>query len=471
MPATSKGPRPGDPSDHHPATGDARPASAPSPAVALDSAGLLIRLESLAVFRGLLADPVVAALRDLLACLACGPDAAAPSSPARAAAAAGAYATLVARLFQSGSPGLEAHVRDALDADVNPYVRALGRGEVPGPAMEACVSAELATLQSVAGIRAADLAAPLRELGCPADALPALPDAPVGPDGPAPSSSDEPSGPDQEAPGLAACYRRRVADIGRYGYGDFARHRAFALRDDGGLELVAHPDPTRLSDLVGYEGQHAVVLGNTRALLDGRPAANILLAGDAGTGKSATVKAVANELAPLGLRILEIRKDQLRLIPALMDRLGENPLRFILFIDDLSFSSGDDDYAALKAVLEGSVSAKPANVAIYATSNRRHLVRETFSDREGDEVHLNDTLQETVSLSARFGIRLTYDRPDKAAYLGIVHRLAERAGLAGDLAALDAAAERFALQAGGRSARAARQLVDSLLAGSATGRV
>ena len=211
-----------------------------------------------------------------------------------------------------------------------------------------------------------------------------------------------------------------------------------------------------------YEREQKIIMDNTRALLSGKPAANILLTGDAGTGKSSTIKAIVNELYTEGLRILEVRKEQLHSIPALIDDLSANPLKFILFIDDLSFGKDDDNYSALKAILEGSVSAKSQNVVIYATSNRRHLVKESFTDREGDDIHFNDTLQEILSLSDRFGIRITFRRPDKATYLDIVRSLAVQRGLDFEPQKLEMEAERFALERGGRSPRAARQFVDSL---------
>ena len=238
----------------------------------------------------------------------------------------------------------------------------------------------------------------------------------------------------------------------------------FSLADDGAVCPVAHPDPQRLSDLAGYEREKGLILANTRALLAGKPAANVLLSGDAGTGKSSTVKAVVNELAGEGLRIIEVRKDQLKLIPAVLDELAANPLKFIVFIDDLSFARDDDNYAALKAVLEGGVSSKSPNVVIYATSNRRHLVKESFSARDGDDIHRNDTMQETLSLSERFGLQISFFKPDKAAYLAIVRQLAHTCDLAVPVEELEAGAERFALGRGGRSARAARQYVDSLVA-------
>ena len=236
----------------------------------------------------------------------------------------------------------------------------------------------------------------------------------------------------------------------------------FYLNPEGRIVPVKNPDTTRLSSLVDYRREQKIILDNTQALLDGKPAANILLTGDAGTGKSSTVKAVVNELYQKGLRILEVRKEQLHQIPEILDELNSNPLKFILFIDDLSFQKDDDNFSALKAILEGSVSAKSQNVVIYATSNRRHLVKESFSDRDGDDIHRNDTMQEIISLSERFGIQITFQKPDKQTYLDIVRHLADERGLSYDPKELEAQAEQFILRRGGRSARAATQFVDSL---------
>ena len=159
-----------------------------------------------------------------------------------------------------------------------------------------------------------------------------------------------------------------------------------------------------------------------------------------------------------------MKKNQLYQIPALIDSLGSNPLKFILFIDDLSFSTNDDDFAALKAILEGSVSGRTANLAVYATSNRRHLIKETLSDREGDDIHLADTMQELMSLSARFGLTITYSRPGKDAYLSIVHDLAKLYDLDMEPEQLDVRAEAHAIRHGGRSPRVAKQFIESLKA-------
>ena len=202
---------------------------------------------------------------------------------------------------------------------------------------------------------------------------------------------------------------------------------------------------------------------NTRAFIDGRPAANVLLCGDAGAGKSSTVKAVANAFFDEGVRLIELRKDQLRYLPEVMGKISGNPLKFIIFIDDLSFNQNDDNFNMLKAALEGSASAMADNAVIYATSNRRHIIKESFSDREGDDVHRNDTLQELLSLSERFGLTVLFSKPNKALYLEIVKELAKRFEIKINEKELEIQAEAFALRKGNRSVRCAEQFIKSLL--------
>jgi len=246
------------------------------------------------------------------------------------------------------------------------------------------------------------------------------------------------------------------------GCGIYARYAAFLWNGD--ILPVTAPDRVTLQDLKGYAQQRGDVLTNTKAFLAGLPANNILLYGDRGTGKSSTVHAVLNEYRDEGLRIVEMPKRYLSDFPMLIDRLSGTALKFIVFIDDLSFSQRDDSFSALKAVLEGGLSARPDNVLIYATSNRRHLVRETFSDRDGDELHHSDTMQEVLSLSDRFGITITFINPDRQGYFDIVNKLANDRGLMIDRTELAERAERFALSKGGRSPRVAKQLIDILTA-------
>ena len=173
----------------------------------------------------------------------------------------------------------------------------------------------------------------------------------------------------------------------------------------------------------------------------------------------------ANEYAADGLRLVEVKKNQLYQIPDLMDSLAANPLKFILFIDDLSFTANDDNFAALKAILEGSVGGRAGNIAVYATSNRRHLIKETLSDRSGDDIHESDTRQELMSLSARFGLTITFLSPDRERYLHIVGELAKQYGLDTDQRELAVRSEAFAIRMGGRSARVAKQFIELCKAG------
>lgn len=258
-------------------------------------------------------------------------------------------------------------------------------------------------------------------------------------------------------------YAERLEHIGRYGYGVFASAKMFRVSGEEIIPVEA-ADERNLDAFVGYEEERQKVFDNTRALIDGKPAANVLLFGDAGTGKSSTVKACANYFADQGVRLIELRKDQLFSLSSIMGRIAGNPLKFIIFIDDLSFNKNDDCFSMLKAALEGSASAKAENAVIYATSNRRHIVKETFSDRAtSDDVHHSDTVQELMSLSDRFGLTVYFGKPDKHLYLQIVHTLAEKNGVTMAQSELDLKAEAFALAKGSRSPRAAEQFINSLI--------
>lgn len=242
------------------------------------------------------------------------------------------------------------------------------------------------------------------------------------------------------------------------GYGVFCRHYAFRYKQ-GVLTHVSHMDPITFDQLTGYQYQRNLVCSNTELFLKGREANNCLLYGDRGTGKSSTIKALLNRYHSSGLRMIEIGKEEIINIPHITSLLAGNPLHFIIFIDDLSFTEDDQSYAPLKAVLEGSLNSRPRNILIYATTNRRHLVAETFQARSGDEIHYNDTVQEKLSLCDRFGLTVTYSLPDKARYLQIVDAIAMERGLDLEPEALHRGAEQFALERGGRSPRCAMQYV------------
>lgn len=249
--------------------------------------------------------------------------------------------------------------------------------------------------------------------------------------------------------------------------GILAQYRAFTWADDD-LRGIAHPDPIRLEQLAAYDHPRQQLIQNTQALLRGYPALNVLLYGSRGSGKSSLVKALVNEYATEGLRLVEVSKTALRSLPQIVDRLRQAPQRFIIFVDDLSFEEDDDAFKALKVVLEGSVTARPQNVVVYATSNRRHLVREYFSDRprpsDQDEIQAWDTLQEKLSFSDRFGLTLTFEPADQPTYLAIVQHLAQQAQIALPEVELNARALQWATRHNGRSGRTAKQFIDWLRA-------
>ena len=245
------------------------------------------------------------------------------------------------------------------------------------------------------------------------------------------------------------------------GCGIFARYKAFIWRD-GDIQPVLHPDRIDMDSFTGYEIQRDMVIDNTKSFIEGKSCNNCLLYGDKGTGKSSTVKAIANEFRKDGLRIVEIPKERLIDFPILVDKIAALPMKFIIFIDDLSFQKQDQSYTTLKAVLEGGLAARPDNALIYATSNRRHLVKESFADRTDDDVNTRDNMQESLSLSDRFGLAVCYSIPTKKEYVDIVVALARQKGIKLSDEELEMGAERFALSRGGRSPRCAKQYVESL---------
>jgi uncharacterized protein len=259
---------------------------------------------------------------------------------------------------------------------------------------------------------------------------------------------------------LAAYYRQ-------FGTGLFAQYRA--LRWQAGEFIgISHPDPVKLDALVGYETQKDVLLKNTEFLLSGKTALHVLLYGSRGSGKSSLVKALLNEYSNRHLRLLEVGKSELRDLPEIVEKLRGLPQKFIIFVDDLSFEEDDDAFKALKVVLEGSLTARSQNVVVYATSNRRHLIREFFADRpnpkDHEEVHAWDTMQEKLSFSDRFGITLTFEGANQKTYLKIVHHLAAQAAIALNQEELEFQALQWATRHNGRSGRTARQFVDFLQA-------
>lgn len=252
-----------------------------------------------------------------------------------------------------------------------------------------------------------------------------------------------------------------------YGVGTFGLNKAFRVIHEENREMYLEPikntDDVRLDDLVGYEIQKQMLIENTEAFVRGNKANNCLLFGDAGTGKSTSIKAILNTFYPQGLRMIEIYKHQFKDLSAVIAQIKNRNYRFIIYMDDLSFEEFEIEYKYLKAVIEGGLETRPENVLIYATSNRRHLIRETWSDRSDisqDELHHSDTMQEKLSLAARFGVTINYNAPSQKEYFKIVRELAAQEPaiqLSGP--ELDREANRWAMRHGGISGRTAQQLI------------
>ena len=267
---------------------------------------------------------------------------------------------------------------------------------------------------------------------------------------------------------------RIITDFYRaYGVGMFGLNKAFRIKSlPDGVEFlpINNTDKVMLSDLVGYELQTKKLIDNTEAFVKGLPANNVLLFGDSGTGKSTSIKAILNEYYDQGLRMIEIYKHQFRDLSAIIARIKNRNYRFIIYMDDLSFEEFEIEYKFLKAVIEGGMETKPDNVLIYATSNRRHIIRETWGDRsdlEQDEgMHRSDTMQEKLSLVARFGVTISYSKPSQKEYFQIVKELAKRCPeITLSEQELCAQANQWELSHGGISGRTAQQFIN-YLAGS-----
>ncbi len=388
------------------------------------SDNILAKLHSLVIFRNILSDRAIKMLTAILT-----PD------EIKLNKKIDIYCEFTRSLFEK-TTSLTDYILGLVLSDENFYVKIIGKGETPPPIFENCLKNELSVLENLSHLEARDL----KKL--------------IGYDGYLPEW-------ETSQIDLFKAFNSRMESICVSGYGIYSQNLMFSLLNNE-IVPVKTPDSVRLSDLKGYERERSIVIENTLALLDSKPAANTLLYGDAGTGKSSTVKAVVNEYGSRGLRLVEVRKNQLLEIPSVIEKLSENPLKFIVFIDDLSFIHSNEETGALKAILEGSAFAKTPNIAIYATSNRRHIVNETFSDRGSDDIHRNETIEEQTSLSDRFGLSVNFIKPNKKNYLEIVHKLILQHEIDTDDYDVDLLAERFALDKGGRSPRTAKHFVEYL---------
>jgi hypothetical protein len=384
----------------------------------------VLELKSLVVFRNILGKEVVSNLVKLLS-----------SENKSTLEKIEAYSDFTSSLFKKNT-NLSKYLLDVVLEDENIYIKKIGNNMKVEENIEKSLKEELLILQKVSRLKSRDIKNTIDYNGF-------LPDW------------------NNEDYDFYSRYMDRIDNISSYGYGMYSKYHTFRALD-GKIIPVKNPDGITLSDLKGYERERKLVLDNTTALINKKPAANVLLYGDAGTGKSSTVKAIVNDYKNMGLRLVEISKKQIKNVPMIMDILGKNPLKFILFIDDLSFTKNDDEFGELKAILEGSIYSKPSNIAIYATSNRRHMVKETFSDRDGDDLHVSETIEEISSLSDRFGLMVSFYRPDKEDFLSIVKEMAHQYSINMPENELEKEAEKFAVRRSGRSPRIARQFIQYL---------
>lgn len=392
---------------------------------------LRAQLRGLSAFRSLLDTPM---LKDALQLL----DAAARRDGEGALAA---YDQMFYRLKAEGYSGLGTWMWDTLRYTETPYGDLAGSGR-SDPELEEAARRDAETLLQLARLGAEDIRVALKPI-LTEEYVSVLDNLPAWETG-APFTFEE----------LAAFYQENGAGL-------YTKYRAF-LWEEGRLVPVADPDCPHPVELLGYDQQRKQVLDNTRLLVEGKPSNNVLLFGDGGTGKSATVKSMLYLPGMENLRLIEIQKENLVGMPRLIRSLAGRRQSFILFIDDLAFDQDDKTYSSLKTILEGGLEKRPLNVAIYATSNRRHLVRQTFSDRAGDEVDAFETISEKTALAERFGLRIPYMTMSKSEYLALIDHLAGLYHVEMNREVLHAKAMEWEIRHAGRTPRVARQFIASL---------
>ena len=392
---------------------------------------LRAQLRGLSAFRSLLDTPM---LKDALQLL----DAAARRDGEGALAA---YDQMFYRLKAEGYSGLGTWLWVTLRYTETPYGDLAGSGR-SDPELEGAARRDVDALLQLARLGAEDIRVALKPI-LTEEYVSVLDNLPAWETG-APFTFEE----------LAAFYRENGAGL-------YAKYRAF-LWEEGRLVPVADPDCPHPVELLGYDQQRKQVLDNTRLLVEGKPSNNVLLFGDGGTGKSATVKSMLYLPGMENLRLIEIQKENLVGMPRLIRSLAGRRQSFILFIDDLAFDQDDKTYSSLKTILEGGLEKRPLNVAIYATSNRRHLVRQTFSDRAGDEVDAFETISEKTALAERFGLRIPYMTMSKSEYLALIDHLAGLYHVEMNREVLHAKAMEWEIRHAGRTPRVARQFIASL---------
>ena len=397
----------------------------------MDLKELRIALKGISVYRSICREPLTVQVFSLLDALASG----------RGDDALEHYTEVFYRLRCSGCAGLGGWLEEQLKYSEEAYPRMAERGGCDA-VLEAAARRDVETFAQLAGLDCEVLIGAMQEL-LPEEYRAVLAGLPRWE-----------NGKEFDFESLTGFYREN-------GTGLFARYRAF-LWEKGTLFPIARPDAPKKHELLGYELQREAVLANTRAMLAGHTVNNVLLYGDSGTGKSATVKSLLAVEGFEDLRMIEVQKDGLADMPELVRLLRGRRQKFILFIDDLAFDRDDRTYSLLKTILEGGLEPRPANVAIYATSNRRNLVRQNFSDRSGDEVDASETIQEKTALADRFGLRVAYLPLNKAEFLNLVDGLARLEGIETDSEELHAQAIKWEARHPGRTPRTAHQFIAGL---------
>lgn len=354
------------------------------------------------------------------------------------------YANVFYALAEEGYDSMADCISNHIRYDESPFANAAARKHI-SKVMEQAARHDLAILDSVAALSCAQLKEQIAHIvpEQSREAVFALPEWECGGSFP---------------------YDDMVKFYEANGSGWFARYKAFVWQD-GGLHPVPCPDFLHSEEMWGYQRQRNQVIENTRALMTGKSAVNnVLLYGASGTGKSATVKSMLGMEEFEGLRLIEVQKEDLTEIPQLVRKLDGRPQKFIIFIDDLSFDKADKTFSSLKTILEGGLEPRPANVAVYCTSNRRHLVQQNFSDRNGDEIDANETIQDKTSLAERFGIRILFSELNKMQFIQMAEELAAAKGVLLDHDLVKAEAVKWDVRHPSRSPRSANQFVADLLA-------
>lgn len=392
---------------------------------------LYASLCSLSACRGLLELAPIRALKRLLQRLE------------RGRASVDDYCRVFYTLMEAGHHSLGQYLLEHLRYDESPFAVAAARGTMTG-VLERAARHDVAVLNELANLPCAQLKGALAAQCSPSEksVVEALP---------------------EWNPGGSLDYEELLCFYKVNGCGWFARYRAFVWQDND-FHPVTRPDYLQQEEMWGYQLQRDQVIENTRALVAGRQVNNVLLYGASGTGKSATVKSMLGMPEFEGLRLVEVPRESLRDLPRIVRLLGQRPQKFVLFIDDLSFDREDQTFSSLKTILEGGLEPRPHNVAVYCTSNRRHLVRQNFSDRSGDEIDANETIQDKTALAERFGLRILFRELNKAQFLAMAAELAKARGLELDTDTLNAEAVKWDVRHPSRTPRSAHQFAASMVA-------